>query len=185
MTTQETIALVSALIAAISVSANIILSVFLYRHKKRDDEEADRRKQREAALATLVVYLRPLLSELERTNLFNLSPEDEIWEFGFVTLSKLAELCASAHIAGDTSSFVDQNLRTAISGLHHHVKVLRGFQDSWRDFSQARKGEAWRALQQEWPDLQAATAALQAARPVAERCKLALSHFLRKQGSSA
>jgi hypothetical protein len=65
MTTQETIALVSALIAAISVSAKIILSIFLYRSKKRDEEQADRRKQREAAWATLVLYLRPLLTELE------------------------------------------------------------------------------------------------------------------------
>ena len=178
MTAQEKIALVSTVIAAISVSTTVVMGITLYRLKKRDDQETDRRKQREAALGTLVSYLRPLLSELERTNLFDISPEDEIWEFGFLTLSTLAELCASAHIAADTSSFTDQNLRAAISRLHHHVKGLRGFQDNWRDFSQARKGEDWRALQQEWSDLQAATAALQAARPVAEQCKRALSQFL-------
>jgi hypothetical protein len=178
MTTQEKIALVSALIAAISVSANVILGIILYRHKKRDDAEAERRKQGEATLANLVAALRPLLSELERTTLFEVRPEDEIWEFGFRTLNQLASLCASAYVAAQLSMFADQNLRAAVSGLHDHVKGLREFQDSWRVFSQPRKGENWRALQREWSDFPAATAALRAARPAMQQCKRALSQFL-------
>jgi hypothetical protein len=181
MTTQETLALVSTLIAAISVSANVILSIILYRRKKRDDAEAERRKQREVARADLVAALRPLLSELERTTLFEVRPEDELWEFGFRTLSQLAGLCASAHVATQLSMFADQNLRAAVSGLHDHVKGLREFQDSWRifsqPFSQPKRGN-WRALQPEWPDFPAATAALRAARPAMQQCKRSLSQFL-------
>ena len=196
MTTQETISLVSTVIAAIGLVTTAVLSITLYRRKKHDDEEANRRrkrddedadrlKQREVELASLVGYLQPLLNELERTNLFDVSPEDEIWEFGFSTLGRLAELCASAYIATDISRFAGQKLRAAISRLHHDVKGLRAYQDSWRIFSKDKESGDWRALQREWPDIRSATAALQAARPIAKECKGALSQFLRNHGSPA
>jgi|SRR5215475_15718059 len=170
MTTQETIALVSAAIAALGV----ITTVFLYLHKMR------KRK-----LANLASYLQPLLSELERTRLFVISPEDEIWEFGFETLSRLAELSAKAFVAADISSFASQNLRAALSQLNHHVKELRAFQDDWRIFCTGKDKKDWRSLQREWPGIQSATAALQAARPAVDHCKLGLSQFLGKHGLSA
>ena len=174
----------SAFIGAISVSANVILGVALYRRKKRDDEEANFRKQREVALADLLAALRSLFTELNRTTLFD-RPEGEIWEFGLSTLNQLRSLCASACTTANLSRFADQSLRDATWGLHDHVKGLQEFQDKWRLFSHSRKGADWLALQREWPDIESATSALRAARPAAEQCKRSLNQFLAKHEPSA
>ncbi len=171
MTTQEKINLASVLVATISLTLNLIMGIALHRLNRR-----------RGALGDLITALRPLLNELERTTLFEISPDAEIWEFGFGTLSNLAGLCASAHVAAKFSKFADEGLRVAISCLHDHVKGLRAFQDSWRIFRAGKENQDWRMLQQEWPDIQSATAALRAARPAEEQCKRSLSQFFRKHG---
>jgi len=107
-----------------------------------------------------------------------MDPNQEIWEFGFDTLKVLAGLCASAHVAVQHFHFKDGTLRTAVSGLHDHVKRMRALQDSWRDYRHGKEG-APTELQKTWPDFDRAKAALQVAGPAAQQCKRLLSDFLK------
>jgi hypothetical protein len=125
----------------------------------------------------VLAVLRSLLEKLEYTRLFEIDPDQEIWEFGFETLGALALLCASAIVAVRGSSFVTSEVRTSVSQLSDHVKRLRAFQDNWRLFRNDKGGD-WLSIQRNWPDITRATKALQAAQPIAAHCKSTLSSFL-------
>lgn len=166
MTNQEAISLASVIVATISVSANIVMGITIYRRNRRNIARDD-----------LVSVLRLLLQKLEHTRLFEVDPNYEIWEYGFVTLSELAAECASAHVAVQHARSADDALREAVSGLHDHVKSLRALQDSWQTFRHGKEG-SWVDIQRSWPDIERAKAGLDAARPMAQQCKRAVSKFL-------
>lgn len=166
MTTQEAISVASAVVAAVSVTANVVMGITIYRLNRRNIARDD-----------VVSVLRLLLQRLEHTRLFEVDPNSEIWEFGFETLRELAAECAPAHVAVQHTRSADQALRAAVSGMHDHVKGLRALQDSWRTFRHGKEG-SWADIQRSWPDVERAKAALDAARPVAQQCKRALSKFL-------
>jgi hypothetical protein len=162
MSTQEQIALISAVIAATSVTANLLMGILLYKLNRRN-------LKRDEVLAVM----KSLLHRLDATRLFEMDPEQEIWEFGFETLRELAVLCAPANVVTQTSRFVPSEVRKVVPQLSNHVKGLRAFQDSWKVFRSDKAGD-WRSIQQEWPEIKEATAALQTAQPVAAECKRAL-----------
>ena len=171
MTTQEQIALVSAAIAATSLTANLIMGFMIYRLNRRNlnrDQVLD--------------VLRLLLLRLESTRLFEVDPEQEIWEFGFETLKELALQCAPAIFAVN-SRFVTSDVRASVSQMDDHVKALRALQDSWRLFREGKSGD-WRSIQRNWPNIQRATVALQAAKPVAAECKRTLASFLARHNAA-
>jgi hypothetical protein len=168
MTRQEEISLVSAVIAATSLTANLVMGIIIYRlnrsNLKRDD---------------VLAVFRSLLHRLEVTRLFEVDPEQELWEFGFESLGELASQCAPATLAAQSRKLVPPEVRTSVSKLSEHVKSLRALQDSWRLFRNKKEGD-WRSIQRSWPDIERATAALKAAQPVAAHCKRTLSSFLGK-----
>ena len=166
MTTQEILAITSASIAVISICVNVLMGIIIYRLNRgnlKKDEIFD--------------VLRSLLNRLEYTRLFEIDPEQEIWEFGFDSLKELNLVCAPAVVAAQSSRFVSPDVLSVVKNLSRHVKDLRAFQDSWRVFRKDQVGD-WRSIQQTWPELQRATSALHKAQPVAAKCKATLSSFL-------
>jgi hypothetical protein len=166
MTTEEQIALASAGIAALSLLFNVGQAVVIHRLKRRN-------LKRDA----VVDVLRSLLQKLEYTRLFDVDVNQEIWEFGFVTLRDLAAFCAAAHVTVQHSRFAEQDLRAVVSQLHVHVKSLRAFQDSWETFRHGKDGPV-NEIQLNWPEIEQAKAALQAAQPIAQNCRRTLQRFL-------
>ena len=166
MTTQEAISVAGAVAAAVSVTANVVMAITIYRLNRRN-----------VARDEVVSVLRLLLQRLELTRLFEVDPNSEIWEFGFETLRELAGECAAAHVAVQYTRSASQPLCAAVSVLHDHVKGLRAFQDSWRTFRHGKEG-SWADIQRDWPDIERAKAALDAARPVAQQCKRIVSEFI-------
>ena len=163
MTTQDKIAIVSALIAAAGILVTILIYRLKRKHLKRDQ---------------VIVAFRSLLQKLEHTHFFDVDPEQEIWEFGFDSIKELASLCAPAAVAAN-SNFVPKNVRASVLQLNAQVKGIRALHDSWRLFRNG-KGDDWRSIQRTWPDIERAKAVLQVAQPVAAQCKRELSSFLGK-----
>jgi hypothetical protein len=169
MMTQEKISLASAAVAAASLLANVVLASLLYRFNRGN-----------ATLDLSLTGLKDMLHQLESTRLFEVDPEQEIWEFGFSTLKELANACPTATTAARHKRVPHRvQLQSDISDLCSHVKTLRSFQDSWRQYRSERETVDWRTLQEGWPDLVAATKALREAQPVAERCRRTLSGIAR------
>jgi len=166
MTTKEILEITSASIAVISICVNVVMGITIYRlnrgNLKRDE---------------ILAVLRSLLERLEYTRLFEIDPEQEIWEFGFDSLKELNLVCAPAIVASRSSRYVSSDVLSAVEQLSRHVKDLRALQDSWRVFRRDKEGD-WRSIQETWPELQRATSALQNAQPVAAQCKTTLSSFL-------
>jgi hypothetical protein len=167
VTTQEKIALTSTVVAAISLLANVVMASVLYRLNRGN-----------ATHDVALTVLKDLLHRLESTRLFDIDPEQEIWEFGFDTLKELANLCPTATTAAGHKR-IPRRVQAEISDLCAHVKRLRSFQDSWRQYRSEQKETDWRTLQRGWPDFGAATAALREAQPVAETCRKTLSDAVR------
>ena len=168
MTTQEEISLVSAAIAATSLTANVLMGITINRLNRRNLKRDE-----------ILAVLRSLLQRLEYTRLFEVDPEQEIWEFGFESIRELALQIAPAIVAVKSSKFTDLEVRTSVSQLGDHVKALRAFHDSWRLFRHG-KPEDWRSIQRDWPDIERARVALEAAKPVAVQCRDTVSSFLGK-----
>lgn len=171
MTNQEAIALASASIAAISLCANVVMGVVLYRQNRRNVSK-DR----------VIGTLRSLLQQLEETRFFTVDPEQELWEFGFERLTEVNKACAQAVVALKGSRHVPQAVKSSVAKMAAQVKELRAFQDSWRVF-RVNRVEDWRTDQAKWNDIKPAGALLKEAQDTAANCKATLSSYLSKNAA--
>jgi hypothetical protein len=169
MTTQETISLVSASIAFLSLCANAVMAIALYKLNRRNLTHDD-----------VLDALRALRQSLEATHYFDIDPEQEIWEFGFESLKNVNTASMSALIAVQSSRRVPVDVRAAVESMAAEVKRLRGYQDGWRSFRVNKTGD-WREIQQYWPQLPTATKDLRRAQLVAADRKKHVSAYLANQ----
>jgi len=169
MTTPERISLASAIIAAVSLTVNVLQATIIYRLNRRNVARDD-----------LIESLRLLMEKLEYSRVFAVDPNNEIWKYGFESLREFAAICSSAHVAVQHTKFVNAPLRDAVSELHDHVKALRSLHDSYSTFAHNKRG-APANIQKDWRDWERAKACLQAARPIALKCQRSISEFLKTE----
>jgi len=140
MTTPDKIALASALVAALSMIANVAQAFWIHRLAARG-----------AVREKLEDVLAALQSELHRSHLFDMSPHMEIWEFGFETLQSVSVLLSTAQVALERQADVPRSLYSAINDVAGRVKKLRAFRDSYTMFRHGNN-ESPVEVQKKWPD---------------------------------
>lgn len=169
MTTQETISLVSASIAFLSLCANAIMAIALNKLTRRNLKHDD-----------VLEALRALRQSLEATHYFEIDPDREIWKFGFESLKIVNTVATGALIAVQSSRRVPDKVRASVEKMAAEIKRLRKYQDDWRSFEVNKTGD-WREIQRQWPQLPAANKDLESAQLVAAECKKQLSAYLANQ----
>lgn len=169
MSPSDKIALTSAIIAGLSLVGNFAQAFWIHRltAASSDRESVDG-------------VLQALQSEFIRSNLFDMDPHMEIWEYGFETLQHVSGLLAAAQVTLSRRRDVPRALHAIVHDVAARVKTLRRFRDSYTTFRHGTKMSPMEA-QKQWPDWAESIRQLRELQPRVARCKEAISAYLAQQ----
>lgn len=146
----ETVAMVSAAIAAGSLLLNIIVAIFgrNYRTRVARDDE-------------LRARLYDLKHRLDGTNLLTVTPHYEMWEFGFQSLEGLREAAVRCNSILEIAPFgkIPAELKKGVAQLVNDIKELFRYRDSYTRFSKGERITSQEKIMK-WPDFENAKSAL-------------------------
>ena len=147
---METVAIVSATIAALSLLTNIYLA-YLLRNKRTNVSREDDMRTR----------LYNLKHKLDKTSLITATPHYELWEYGFKSLGHLREVAVKSYgqleVAPDGR--VPRELKTAVKQIVEDIKGLYQYRDSYTRCSKGKMITSQEQIEQ-WPDFERAKHAL-------------------------
>lgn len=167
MTVDQTIALASAVCAAISIIANAVQAYWIYRLTA---SATDKSSQADKFAA--------LHSELSRTRLFTMEPYDEVWEYGFETLRNVGVLLGAVETAViRRSGNVPKALRHTLTEVSAMIRDVRAYNDGYTALRRHRN-LAPHEVQREWADWHRSVAALQRLQPRVSDLKLQIEAWL-------
>lgn len=166
MSTEETIAAVSAALAAVSILANIGQAWWIHRLTETTLDRKD-----------LIDVLATLQAELYRSNLFDMNPHDEVWEYGFETLQHVSGLIAAAQVAIGRRKNIPPRLHAALHNVATRVKLLRLYRDDYTQFRHG-KGLPPYEVQRQWPKWEDSINQLISLQPAAVNLRQEIDAFI-------